>query len=75
MVDLLSGFAERQAFDDIAAHGASIPVEVIAQLVRRVTHLEEILDCYREGSTVERRRFDELRQRLEDFGIEKAMSQ
>jgi hypothetical protein len=74
LVELLGDFAERQAFSRLAANGAVIPVEVVAQLVRRVTRLEEILETYREGSTIERRRFDELRRRLTDVGIENEMN-
>ncbi|MBN2370037.1 MAG: hypothetical protein JXO72_06080 [Vicinamibacteria bacterium] len=74
LVDILSEFAGRQAFDRLTVHGATIPIEVVAQLVRRVTHLDEILDAYREGSTVDRRRFDELRGRLENVGIEDTMN-
>jgi hypothetical protein len=74
MVDLLSDFAERHAFDRIAVHGASIPIDVIAQLVRRVSRLEEILDAFRDDSSVDRHRFDELRRRLADVGIENAMN-
>ena len=52
---------------------ASVSVDAIGQLARRVARIEEILEVYREDKGPDRRGFDELRRRLIDHGIEDEM--
>ncbi len=74
MVDVLGAFSEPDAFS-AAEHGqARIDLNVISSLARRVERLEEVLESYRDSSPPDRRRFDALRRRLADYGIEEEMA-
>jgi hypothetical protein len=73
MVEVLSVFGGADEFRRAESVGAWISLEVIAHLARRVARLEETLEAFREGTPPDRRRFDELRRRLADQGIEEEM--
>src|SRR6185436_11662505 len=73
LVEALGAFGDEAAFREAADAGARLDVEVLGQLARRVNRLEEILESFREGSTPDRRGFDELQRRLADHGIEDEM--
>jgi hypothetical protein len=73
LVEVLGGWGEARAWTAAVEGHASLPLEVIGQLARRVDRVEEILEAYREDKGPDRRGFDELRQRLMDQGIEEEM--
>jgi hypothetical protein len=74
LVELLGGWGDARSWADAAAAGhASLPLEVIGQIARRVERVEEILEAYRDDKGPDRHGFDELRQRLIDHGIEEEM--
>ena len=73
LVELLGGWGEAKAWAAAVEGHASVPLEVIGQLARRVDRVEEILDTYREHKGPDRSGFDELRRRLMDHGIEDEM--
>jgi hypothetical protein len=73
LVDLLGAWGEPQAWARAVEGGASVPLEVIGQLARRVDRVEEILETYRDNEGPDRRGFDTLRRRLMDHGIEHEM--
>jgi hypothetical protein len=73
LIDVLGDFGEAAAFKRAEAGQGVLSIEVIGQLARRVARLEDILEAYREGSPLDRKRFDTLQRRLMDLGIEKEM--
>jgi hypothetical protein len=70
LLEVLGAFGAEAAFKQAEQGKARIPLEAIGQLARRVAHLEEILEAYREGSPPDRRGFDALQRRLALLGIE-----
>jgi hypothetical protein len=75
LVELLGSWGEQRAWEAAVEGHASVPVDVIGQLARRVDRVEEILGAYRDDRGPDRRGFDALRQRLMNQGIEKEMEQ
>lgn len=73
MVELLGEKGGAGAWELAAAGRATLSLEEIGQLARRVGRLEEILEAYRDDEGPDRRAFDELRRRLMDHGIEDEM--
>jgi len=73
LLEVLGAFGGEAAFKQAEQGKARIPLEAIGQLARRVAHLEEILEAYREGSPPDRRGFDALQRRLALLGIEPDM--
>jgi hypothetical protein len=73
LLEVLGAFGAESAFKQAEQGKARIPMEAIGQLARRVAHLEEILEAYREGSPPDRRGFDALQRRLALLGIEPDM--
>lgn len=73
LVDVLGDFGGAAAFKAVIDGGATLPIDVLGQIVRRVDRLEESLLVYREGSTPDRTGFDELQVRLANRGIEDEM--
>jgi len=73
LIEVLGAFGGEAAFKQAEQGKARIPLEAIGQLARRVAHLEEIIDAYREGSPPDRRGFDALQRRLALLGIEPDM--
>jgi hypothetical protein len=73
LMEILGELGAAAAFKNAEAGGARMSIEVIDQLTRRVSRLEEILELYREGPAPDRRGFDALRRRLVDQGIEEEM--
>ena len=73
LVDVLGAFGSAEAFKAVIEGGATLPIEVLGQITRRVDRLEEILEAYREGSTPDRTGFDQLQVRLANRGIEEEM--
>jgi len=73
LLEVLGAFGTEAAFKQAEQGEGRISLEAIGQLARRVAHLEEILDAYREGSPPDRRGFDALQRRLADLGLESEM--
>jgi hypothetical protein len=73
LLDVLGEFGEAAAFRRAEAGQGVVSIEVISQLARRVARLEEVLEVYRDWTPPDRKRFDALRRRLMDLGIEKEM--
>ena len=73
LVELLGTWGEARAWAAAVAGHASVPLDVIGQLARRVDRVEEVLEAYRDDQGPDRRGFDELRRRLMDHGIESEM--
>ena len=70
LIEVLGAFGGEAAFKQAEQGKARLPLEAISQLARRVAHLEDLLDAYREGSPPDRRGFDALQRRLALLGIE-----
>jgi hypothetical protein len=73
LVELLGTWAEARTWAAAVEGHASVPLDVIGQLARRVDRVEEILETFRDDKGPDRRGFDELRRRLIDQGIEEQM--
>jgi hypothetical protein len=73
MVDLLGLKGGGGAWAAAVEGGATLTLDEIGQLARRVDRLEEILEAFREDKGPDRRAFDELRRHLMDVGIEDEM--
>ena len=74
LVELLGSWGDPKAWASAVEGHASLSLDVIDQLARRVDRLEEVLEAYRDDQGPDRRRFDELRRRLMDHGIESEMA-
>lgn len=73
LVELLGSWSAPPSWAAAVEGHASVSLEVIGQLARRVDRLEEILASYRDDQGPDRRGFDALRGLLIDHGIEDAM--
>jgi uncharacterized protein with von Willebrand factor type A (vWA) domain len=73
LLEALGSYASPEVFAKAVAGAAPIDAETIAQLARRVSRLEEVLELYRDGTPPDRTAFDALRRRLADQGIEAEM--
>ena len=73
LVELLGTWADARAWAAAVEGHASVPLDVIGQLARRVDRVEEVLETFRDDQGPDRRGFDELRRRLIDQGIEEEM--
>lgn len=75
LVDVLGAYGDPEAFQRIEAGTASLDLETVGQLVRRVARVEEILEAFRDSASPDRRGFDRLQRRLADYGIEREMEE
>jgi len=73
LVELLGGFGEANAWARAVEGRATLSLELIGQLARRVDRLEEVLETYRDDKGPDRSGFDTMRRRLMDHGIESEM--
>jgi hypothetical protein len=73
LVEVLGGFGDAKVWAAAVEGHASVPLDVIGQLARRVDRVEEILEAFRDDKGPDRKGFDELRRRLMDHGIETEM--
>ena len=73
LVEVLGSWGDAKAWAAAVEGHASVPLDVIGQLARRVDRVEEILESYRDDRGPDRKGFDELRRRLMDHGIETEM--
>lgn len=74
LIDVLGPFGEAAKFAKAERDGARLSLDLVGQLVRRVSRLEEILDGFRDTAPPDRRSFEALKRRLADLGIEEQMS-
>jgi hypothetical protein len=74
LVEILGAYGTSTSFDEAVAGRASLSLEAIAHLARRVDRLEEVLEAHRDWGSPDRRGFDSLRRRLADHGIEREMA-
>jgi hypothetical protein len=75
LMALLAAFGDADAFEQARQEGGRVPLEVIAHLARNVDWLDEVLSVYRDEAGPDRSRFEELRQRLAEAGIEADMDE
>ncbi|MCM2256678.1 MAG: hypothetical protein NDJ94_13525 [Vicinamibacteria bacterium] len=75
LVEILGAPLTDEAYAAAEKDGLRLSLDAIAQIVRRVNHLEEVLGLYRDGGGPDREGFDALRARLMNRGIEKEMEE
>ena len=68
MVDVLGSYAAD--FGKVEAGTATIGLDVVGQLARRVARLEDVLELYRDGRNPDHASFDALQERLAVHGLE-----
>ena len=74
LLDALGAFGDAAAFKRAEAGQATIDLETLSHIVRRVARLEETLEVFRDGPPPDRRAFDAFQRRLADQGIEEEMA-
>ncbi len=70
LIELLGDYGDAPGFARCVEAGARLDPDTLAQLARRIDRLEEALEIFRDGAPPDRRRFDELRRRLAERGLE-----
>lgn len=75
LVELLGEFGDALSFSHVVAGEATLELESVGQLARRVARLEEILGQFRDAPPPETAGFEALRERLADYGIEDEMAE
>jgi hypothetical protein len=73
LLDVLGAFGEASAYGRAQAGQATLDLETLSHLARRVSRLEEILEVFRDGKPPDRAGFDAFQRRLMDEGIEDEM--
>jgi hypothetical protein len=73
LVEVIGGWGEANAWARAVEGRATLSLELIGQLARRVDRLEEVLETYRDDKGPDRSGFDTVRRRLMDHGIESEM--
>ena len=68
LVDVLGAYAAD--FAKVEAGTATIGLEVMGQLARRVARLEDVLELYRDGGAPDHAAFDLLQEKLAVHGLE-----
>jgi hypothetical protein len=68
MVEFLGSYADR--VPDLEAGRATIRMDAVGQIARRVARLEDVLEAYREGDVPEHGAFDRLQEKLAVHGLE-----
>ena len=71
MVDFLGSYAAD--FDKVEQGTATIGLDVMGQLARRVARLEDVLELYRDGREPDHATFDALQERLAVHGLEEML--
>jgi hypothetical protein len=70
LLEVLGTLGSDAAFKRMVEGGSTLTFDTVAQLVRRVARLEEILENYRDGTPPDRRGFNELQRRIMDHGLD-----
>ena len=70
LVEVLGSYGDARSFKKLEEGEAIIGIDVVGQLTRRVSRLEEFLQAYREGASPDRTAFLALQHRLAEYGIE-----
>jgi len=73
LVEVLGSYGDARSFKQLEEGDATIGLETVGQLTRRVARLEEILEAYRDGASPDRSAFTALQSRLADAGLEDEM--
>jgi uncharacterized protein with von Willebrand factor type A (vWA) domain len=73
LVELLGEWGDARGWAEALEGRATLSVDVLRQVARRLDRLEEILEPFRDDPPPDRRGFDALRRRLMDQGIEDEM--
>jgi hypothetical protein len=73
LVEILGAYGDEALYARAERGEAALTIDMLAQLSRRVSRLEDILGEFREGALPDRRGFDALQRRLADHGIEPEM--
>ena len=68
LVDVLGAYAAE--FSKVEAGTATIGLDVMGQLARRVARLEDVLELYRDGGGPDHTTFDVLQEKLAVHGLE-----
>lgn len=74
VIEVLGLFADEKRFAACADPGGPVSHEVLAQLARSVAYLEEALTLVRDVPPPDHTRFNQLRDRLANLGIETEMA-
>jgi hypothetical protein len=70
LVDVLGAYSDPASFRLVEAGQATIGLDVVGQLARRVARLEDVLAAYREDGGPDHTGFDALQERLAVHGLE-----
>jgi uncharacterized protein with von Willebrand factor type A (vWA) domain len=73
LLEVLGAFGEEAAYARARTGQATLDLDTLSHLARRVARLEDILEAFRDGSPPDRRGFDAFQRRLMDEGIEDEM--
>lgn len=73
LVELLGAYGHPAGFAEVESGRATLSLETVSRLVRSVDRVEEVLELFRSGGGPDRTKFDALRHRLLNVGIEKEM--
>lgn len=73
LLEWLGELGSEAAFRHASERGATVAIETLAQIARRVERLEEALETLRDEPGPERAGFDDLQERLMNRGIERMM--
>jgi hypothetical protein len=75
LVEVLGAHGTPEAFATAEQEGLRLPLDLVAQLVRRIARVEDVLGLYRDEAGPDREGFDALHERLMNRGIEKEMEE
>ena len=70
LVDILGGYGDAASFKKVEGGQATIGLDTVGQMARRVARLEDVLEAYRDGRGPDHTGFDALQQRLAVHGLE-----
>ena len=74
VIELLGQFADEERFASCAQPAAPLTHEALGQLARSVAYLEEALSLVRDAPPPDQTKFNKLRERLANLGIEAEMA-
>jgi hypothetical protein len=74
LLDVLGAFGPPAAYALARAGAATVDLDTLSHIARRVARLEEVLEVFREGKGPDRSGFDDFQRRLADEGIEEEMT-